>query len=249
MEFRRWCWYTRLRDDGNHFSEAGIWTVMLAGDWTYSAYPTGEIHPRPGMLPEPMSASIKRFEPESGSTDSFLLIDFNGDPCTLGVDFMAKRSGANVFFEYSMTINANGDGHLEIPDWDTLEYGMTMAYMTRECNGAQEYAMWVDTGDGTSDVPEMGPKVRIYTNYPNPLADHTMISYSLSQAGPMELQVLDASGRVVRDLFSGQQHVGDYEIAWDGQDNAGRPVANGVYYARLLSADKQTVRDITVVRR
>jgi hypothetical protein len=250
MEFMHWCWYTSSRNDGNHFEEAGLWNAMLFGDWTYTTYPTGLIHPGATMRPEPLGTSIKRFMRESGSTDNLLVIDYSGNTCTMGVDFLCKESGVAVFHEYTMPLDANGDGHLEVPNWDTMEYGMTMVHVKYEqgCTGTQDYDMWVDTQMGTSDVPEMGPMVRIYPNYPNPLADYTMISYALDQAGPVEIRVIDASGRVVRNLFTGRQVVGNYQMAWDGRDDQGRPVANGVYYARLLSGDEQSVREMTVVR-
>jgi hypothetical protein len=248
IELVRWCWYTRLRNDGNHYSEAGTWYAMLAPDWTYHAYPTGEIHPISSKWPEPLGTSLKQFNVESGSTDNMLVIDFNGDVCTAGVDFMAKQG--TVYYEYYMELDANGDGHLEIPDFDTLDYGMTMVHMRygSGCTQAKDYAMWVDTTVGTSDVPEMGSVVRVYPNMPNPLANYTMLSYSLGEAGNVEIKVMDANGRVVRDLFSGRLYAGDYQIAWDGQDNGGNPVANGMYYARLVSGGEQTVREMTVVR-
>ncbi len=247
-EMMRWCWYTRLRDDGNHYEEAGTWFVMLNGDMTYSTYPTGELHPRSNMWPEPYGTSLKKFSRDTGSSDNMLVIDYDGHECTGGVDFLCKQDGADVFFEYRMTLDANGDGTLEIPDWDTMEYGMTMAHMDRLCMTPKDYAMWVDTTVGTSSVPEMGPVVRVYPNRPNPFANYTMIAYSLGQAGQVDIQVVDASGRVVRDLYAGPQHVGDYEIAWDGRDNAGTPVANGVYFARLSTSDGETIREMTVVR-
>ncbi len=248
MELMRWCWYTRLRNDGNHFSEAGIFTAMLPGDWTYYTYPTGELHPRTNMWPEALGTSIKRFERDAASPHNLLLIDFNGDVCSAGFDFMVKQAGVNVFYEYYMTLDANGDGHLEVPNWDIMEYGMTMAHMKRTCTTAKDYILSLSTTTGFSDVPEMGPFVRIYPNTPNPFANYTMISYSLSEAGNVEIQVVDAAGRLVRDLFSGRQYVGDYQIAWDGQDNAGRPVSNGMYYARLISGDQHAVREMALVR-
>jgi len=248
MELMRWCWYTRTRDDGNHLSEAGLFMAMLSGDWTYYTYPTGELHPRTGMLPEALGTSIKKFQRDPASSDNLLVIDYNGPVCGGGFDFLVKQNGASVYYEYYMTLDSNGDGHLEVPNWDAMEYGMTMAHMKRTCTSAQDYVLEVSTTTGFSNVPEMGPFVRVYPNAPNPFATYTMISYALSEAGDVEIQVVDANGRLVRNLFSGRQYVGDYQIAWDGQDNAGRPVTNGMYYARVLSGDQQAVREMALVR-
>ena len=47
------------------------------------------------------------------------------------------------------------------------------------------------------------------------------------------LDVFDQRGRRVRSLFGDAAAVGWQEAVWDGRNEAGRPMASGVYFARL----------------
>ena len=49
----------------------------------------------------------------------------------------------------------------------------------------------------------------------------------------MRLEILDLSGRRVRDLVRGAVPAGSHWFDWDGTDNAGRTAGSGVYVARL----------------
>jgi len=70
-------------------------------------------------------------------------------------------------------------------------------------------------------------------NYPNPFNPTTVIPFSLRSGGMAELVIYDASGRRVRGLVNGALPAGGHEAIWDGKDDRGRPVASGVYFARL----------------
>jgi hypothetical protein len=70
-------------------------------------------------------------------------------------------------------------------------------------------------------------------NYPNPFHPETTIRFRHPVAGPVRLGVYDASGRLLRVLLSASVGAGDYAVSWDGRDALGRPVASGIYFARL----------------
>lgn len=69
--------------------------------------------------------------------------------------------------------------------------------------------------------------------YPNPTSDRTRIDFHLGAAAPVELTIYDVQGRRVRQLRAGPLAGGAHRAAWDGRDDAGTPVASGVYFARL----------------
>jgi len=74
---------------------------------------------------------------------------------------------------------------------------------------------------------------------PNPFNPSTTIAFSLGAQGPVRLEVFDARGRLVRRLTDDVYPSGRHEIVWDGTDDAGAPVASGVYFARL-QADRDS---------
>ena len=78
-------------------------------------------------------------------------------------------------------------------------------------------------------------------NYPNPFSTSTRFVFTLTGSeAPDEIliQILTVSGRVVREITEdelGQIHIGRNitEYAWDGTDEFGDPLANGVYLYRV----------------
>ena len=70
---------------------------------------------------------------------------------------------------------------------------------------------------------------------PNPFGDGTRISYGLPTVAPVELRVFDLAGRCVRDLVRRTQAAGRYSVTWDGNDDRGRRLANGVYFISLVT--------------
>lgn len=71
------------------------------------------------------------------------------------------------------------------------------------------------------------------TASPNPLRRSTVLRYTGEGAARAELAVYDVRGRRVRALHSGPLAGGLRSWEWDAKDTAGRPVATGVYFARL----------------
>ena len=61
--------------------------------------------------------------------------------------------------------------------------------------------------------------------------------------GPLELRVMDALGRTVRQL-EGWGH----ELLWNGRDGAGRLVAPGVYRLEVRTEQGSVARAVTRVR-
>ena len=68
---------------------------------------------------------------------------------------------------------------------------------------------------------------------PNPGAGQASIRFSLPQTGPASLDILDATGRRVKRLHGGTLAAGPWAFDWNGRNESGRPVASGVYFARL----------------
>ena len=83
---------------------------------------------------------------------------------------------------------------------------------------------------------------------PNPFNGQTRISYSLSRASHVQLQVFDSLGRRVRELVHAVQAVGAYDIGWDGTDDAARPVGSGAYFCELITGDRTRTVSLTLVR-
>lgn len=90
---------------------------------------------------------------------------------------------------------------------------------------------------------------KLLPNYPNPFNQQTTIPYTLAERAQVRLVIYNALGQVVRTLVDETQEAGDQEVAWDGQDQAGREVASGIYLCRLEVVGKYAeARRMSLVR-
>ena len=74
---------------------------------------------------------------------------------------------------------------------------------------------------------------RLDSPWPNPSCGLAAIRLKATDSGPVALAIFDARGRLVRRLYSGMLPAGERQFAWDGRDELGRPVAQGIYWCRL----------------
>jgi hypothetical protein len=93
------------------------------------------------------------------------------------------------------------------------------------------------------DDPERIPAVTALTGVsPSPFRESATLSFGLSRAGLVELEIFSVDGRRVRTLAHEPRTAGEYRIAWDGRSDAGQPVNAGIYYVRLSTPQGQMQR-------
>lgn len=64
------------------------------------------------------------------------------------------------------------------------------------------------------------------------------IHFGLASSDKVRIRMYDVTGRLVRTLADRSFNAGEYDLAWDGADDAGNQVARGVYFARIEYATK-----------
>ncbi|MBN2000118.1 T9SS type A sorting domain-containing protein [candidate division KSB1 bacterium] len=89
---------------------------------------------------------------------------------------------------------------------------------------------------------------RLYQNLPNPFNNQTEISYSVSAAGPVVLQIFDITGRLVQSLVHGDQEAGTHRVVWDGSGKNGRAVSTGVYICTMQAGGKFFSKKMIVLK-
>jgi len=80
-------------------------------------------------------------------------------------------------------------------------------------------------------------ETKLYPPAPNPFSHKTTIRYTLAKEGKTIIEILDISGRRIRELLSTREKPGRYLITWDGRNNSGRKVASGIYLLRFITDD------------
>lgn len=107
------------------------------------------------------------------------------------------------------------------------------------------------TAGATSGAPEPGAggaTLRLGPPMPNPLRRGTRLALELSAPGRVTVSILDVSGRLVRHLVDAEWAAGSHALAWDGADDRGRAVANGVYFLALATPEGRATRRLVVAR-
>lgn len=84
--------------------------------------------------------------------------------------------------------------------------------------------------------------------YPNPFNPTTTIHYTLARAGRVRLAVYAVNGQQVRELVGATQGAGAHQVQWDGRDDRGVPVGNGVYLCQLRTDDGHRAMRLVLTR-
>jgi hypothetical protein len=91
------------------------------------------------------------------------------------------------------------------------------------------------------NVPEVNPNITAGQVYPNPADQSCTIIYSLGEAGPVEIVLLDMTGRVVRNYGSTAQTTGDHFQAIDLEG-----VSAGLYQLRVSTGNGTASKPLVV---
>ena len=77
--------------------------------------------------------------------------------------------------------------------------------------------------------------VELAQNFPNPFNPATSISFELSQAARISLEIYNIAGQQVQTLMDGWADAGVTTVTWDGRNQADEPAASGVYLYRVTA--------------
>ncbi len=92
------------------------------------------------------------------------------------------------------------------------------------------------------------PASSLAQNRPNPFNPNTTIHFTLPSQESATLVVYDVSGKRVRGLVQGEMGKGPHDVEWDGLDDAGNPVASGVYFYRLEAGSYASSRKMMLLK-
>jgi len=161
---------------------------------------------------------------------ALILQDENGIDISNGIfitidDDTIPRSDMNI---PDSVQNASAISVLTSPTFQTGEHSLIVEAI--DANGNKAIKPINFTTSGNFDVI-------VYGNYPNPFTDETYISYYVDSGGLLDkfsVKIFTVSGRMIREIDTSDQRYREpdyYEVHWDGRDENGNIVANGVYFA------------------
>jgi len=151
----------------------------------------------------------------------------------------------------------------------TSDVGLATSHSVENLQPGREYFFAVTAYDTAGNASYFSDEVSIYLsddgdiinlegsdnfyNFPNPFDpedEYTQIRYVLKKTESVTIFILDVAGQNIRSLLKNisktpGEHVEDL---WDGRDDNGSFVANGIYYAHLKSESLNQYITIAVSR-
>jgi hypothetical protein len=148
--------------------------------------------------------------------------------------------------------------------YSVVTYGFGIEYMEAaepEVRGLNGLALLVNLLENTLEYTQTPPDTtptgvdavplrnELSQAYPNPSNPVTMISYAVTDAGPVSIRVFNAAGRVVRTLLEEELPEGRAgTVLWDGRDDRGERCASGVYFYRIESEGFRDTRKMVLLK-
>mgnify|MGYP002065361741 CR=1 FL=1 len=82
--------------------------------------------------------------------------------------------------------------------------------------------------------------------WPNPFNPRVNLAVDLERPQTVRLDVYDARGRRVRQIFAGFLSAGEQVLSWDGRRDDGGRAASGIYFARLTAGGDEVVHKLVL---
>ncbi|HPD26651.1 MAG TPA: T9SS type A sorting domain-containing protein, partial [Candidatus Marinimicrobia bacterium] len=96
--------------------------------------------------------------------------------------------------------------------------------------------------------PNVVADFRLAQNYPNPFNATTTIQFSLFKTGLAEIRIYDLAGQVVKTYPRQSLMPGEYRLVWQGNNDAGKPVASGIYFCVMQFAENRQILKMQIIR-
>ena len=153
---------------------------------------------------------------------------------------------SNIGWEITVVPSSNADVTISLSA--TTDCNATGAVCTSDDRALSNSLSQIVTGPGPSKAVAAPLRLELDANYPNPFNTETQIAYTLPAAGQVELAIYNVLGQRQRTLVQAVQSAGRYQIAWDGRNDMGAPIASGVYLYRLTSEQGFLVRQLLLLK-
>ncbi len=96
-----------------------------------------------------------------------------------------------------------------------------------------------DTHGSNNNLVPVPERFGLFQNEPNPVISTTRISFNLPETAKVELTIYNLKGQIVKKLYSGI--TSKHTVMWDGKDEQGNELENGVYLYTLIINEKTKI--------
>jgi hypothetical protein len=98
------------------------------------------------------------------------------------------------------------------------------------------------------DEPIHSDAMSIRSINPNPFSSTTTVMFDLPGGSGFNAEVFDIRGQRIRSLARAEVAAGPRTLSWDGRDEAGLKVADGVYFFRLETGGMSLTKKMVLIK-
>ena len=177
--------------------------------------------------------------------------------------------GNTEYYDEGETINdANGNGLLDRGCYDCggnfindenfdfgnifKEYSCSIAGLTYDtdyyCNALINNNL-IDEGQCLSNEGKSGliDDFTLLHTYPNPFNPTTTITYSVKNAGNINIDIYNVLGQHIYSLVNDYHYPGvNYEILWNSDNQSNIPISSGIYFIKAESSENILIQQVTL---
>ncbi|UCD06278.1 MAG: T9SS type A sorting domain-containing protein [candidate division WOR-3 bacterium] len=174
----------------------------------------------------------------------------------LDYDSLAYRADGGSF-SYVSSDSVSGNTYYytipSYPSYTLIEFYLFCQDASWLMNTGQDpltgYYEFTVTGISENNLIGMIPDhVFLSQNRPNPFSQLTRIEYGVPQSMHVNISVYNAAGQRVKTLVDENKAPGYHVVNWQGTDNLGRRLADGVYFMRITTDELKETKKIIHVR-
>jgi hypothetical protein len=109
---------------------------------------------------------------------------------------------------------------------------------------------YLDKVIDTATIMNESPKFSIngLKIYPNPFSESTHVIFNVLKPGVADVAVYELSGKRIATLTRNYKIPGEHQVTWDGKDDEGNRVNNGLYLVRLRHGRNILTRSVEYIR-
>ena len=169
---------------------------------------------------------------------------------------LSSESEVIDFIIPESAVHANNKVTLRVLDaqgnFSQSTFPVEAVHIAEEHSGTPPFA--VDPVELKIETLGQVKRTALFQNFPNPFNPETWLPYQLASDANVHITIYDAKGALVRLLDLDWQAAGFYTdrgraAHWDGRNNNGESVANGIYFYQLRAGDNNTQVGRMVIKR
>ena len=102
---------------------------------------------------------------------------------------------------------------------------------------------------GKGEGIEFPKEFTLYQNYPNPVSSSTTISFiSAPGVEKSEIKIYNIKGQLIKKYDVQNAKSGINKLVWNGRNDNGKKLGNGIYFYKLISGDKSEIKKMLLLR-